>query len=255
MIFYEFQAKARLHMDARDLPPLDQRLCWLALMQHHRVPTRLLDFTYSPYVALYFALRDRSQEELKKPAAVWAIHASVILEKAERVSRKADAEQSEYEALMKGAAPPKHSGRVSLLPAPAATDRRKWRDNQNYWRSAIDNALVADEARRIHFRERGFVVLALPPTQNQRLSSQQGTFLFNGAESLTFQESLSLFMDGRTDQWCRLFSIPTNVAQEFERRLFQMNIHDLSLFPDMEGLAGFIHQKNRLHWFVPPARS
>jgi hypothetical protein len=29
-----------------------------------------------------------------------------------------------------------------------------------------------------------------------------------------------------------------------------MNIHDLALFPDMEGLAGFINQKIRLHWLA-----
>jgi hypothetical protein len=27
-----------------------------------------------------------------------------------------------------------------------------------------------------------------------------------------------------------------------------MNIHDLSLFPDIEGLAGFLKQRARLHW-------
>jgi hypothetical protein len=27
-----------------------------------------------------------------------------------------------------------------------------------------------------------------------------------------------------------------------------MNIHELSLFPDMEGLAGFVRQKLRLYW-------
>ena len=48
--------------------------------------------------------------------------------------------------------------------------------------------------------------------------------------------------------WYNVFEIPSRLLPEVEDRLFQMNIHELSLFPDVEGLAGFIRQKVRLHW-------
>jgi hypothetical protein len=44
----------------------------LALMQHHEAPTRLLDWTYSFYVALYFAL-DRADIQRSDHSAVWAL--------------------------------------------------------------------------------------------------------------------------------------------------------------------------------------
>ena len=42
---------------------------WIFLMQHHRAPTRLLDWTERPLVGLYFAVQDESMDS--RDAALW----------------------------------------------------------------------------------------------------------------------------------------------------------------------------------------
>ena len=53
-------------------PQRYDRASWLTLMQHYGLPTRLLDWSESPLVALYFALS--SDRDAKTDAAVWVLN-------------------------------------------------------------------------------------------------------------------------------------------------------------------------------------
>lgn len=70
----EFRARAH-HYISRDMLP-KTKLGWLSLMQHHGVPTRLIDFTEAPFVALFFAFDGHDGAE--NDAAVWALDFSKI---------------------------------------------------------------------------------------------------------------------------------------------------------------------------------
>jgi len=48
----EFQRGARNYLNKDELP--EYLIEWLALMQHHGAPTRLLDFSRSPFIAAFF---------------------------------------------------------------------------------------------------------------------------------------------------------------------------------------------------------
>lgn len=65
--------KRKAHVFLANPPAADDDFHWLALMQHHGAPTRLLDFSWSPYVAAFFAM-ERSVGD----SVVWAMNPSRV---------------------------------------------------------------------------------------------------------------------------------------------------------------------------------
>lgn len=55
----------------RDATPGDSLWNWLSVAQHHGLPTRLLDWTFSPYVALHFATSN--PRGYGRPGVIWCV--------------------------------------------------------------------------------------------------------------------------------------------------------------------------------------
>jgi hypothetical protein len=74
----EFQRGARNYLSKDETP--EHLIEWLALMQHHGAPTRLLDLTRSPYIAAYFAF-EFCHENQDGNIAVWSVNINYLKNK------------------------------------------------------------------------------------------------------------------------------------------------------------------------------
>lgn len=76
----EFSRQAHLHLPPALLADPDDAMSWWLTMQHYNVPTRLLDWARSLFVAAYFAVeRDEDFD-----GAIWIVHASRMVRETQR---------------------------------------------------------------------------------------------------------------------------------------------------------------------------
>lgn len=158
----QFQSKFHLY-DRENVQP-KSKLSWLSIMQHYGVPTRLLDFTESPYVALYFALETYSPES-KRDFAVIAVDYTAVMEKSLEYIR-------------------------SREPNFAETRASVYRKQDVVFDEVVDG--------------RGFDIawIGEPREFNKRLDRQAGTFLLSGNPGHKIQDVLdSAMYEGAVEKY------------------------------------------------------
>ena len=209
-----FQRKAALYLERE--PDKDDILEWLAIMRHHGAQTRLLDWVYSFYIAVYFALAEN------KEGIVWALEASTIntpkLIK-EKIENRETNQRYEYleEYFQK---------KSDILGIRKGGDK------------LVDLAIAS------YLIENQFpcVYPVNPFRLNKRLSVQQGLFLLPGDITKSFIENLTATFEGFEETKKYLWRVKITPNKEKDRnkiieKLKDMNISNEALFPGLDGFA------------------
>lgn len=216
ILLREFQRRF-YHYETRE--PNDN-LEWFATMQHYGASTRLLDWTYSPYVALYFALERATQEN--DCAVMWAIDLRWLQETAMTVVKK----HPEYIAMIK-----KERIAVQEFMLGSPTEETK---------KSVSNWLY-----QLSPPENKFVFPATPFHLNTRLTVQKGLFISPVDTTETFASNIEA-MPGLYDGYgqtgphkknFRKFKIHSENRKEILRSLQMMNVSADSLIPGLDGFA------------------
>lgn len=192
----DFQRAAHLHCAVT--PAHDQVVDWLALMQHHGAPTRMLDWTRSPYVALYFAMQEGREEE----AALWAIDFEWLKERSNDCPHQHDKDcpdDSDSSAL------DRYISLVLLRP---------------------DNPDIIVSASPRQLNERMFI------QQGRLLCALNHGFAFS-----TILLGMLIRPSIVPRQVVSRVVVKRDRRVEFLEQLRQMNIHAASLFPGLDGFA------------------
>jgi hypothetical protein len=182
----------------------------LALMQHHGAPTRLLDWTYSPFIATYFAL-----EAANGDAAVWALNGDWIEREANLVVRRT----------------------APHLPMPAQYDKN--RDGETFMKLFMPHLVRATPSPA---RVPGlFLYTVNPRVLNRRLSVQQGLFTAVGDVSRSLSDNLLHYRGARANLVKVIIS--KAVGRETLTLLHRMGISRASLYPGLDGFTWSLRTK------------
>lgn len=208
----DFRRRARaVASDLDRIPDLYEYDEWLFLMQHHMLPTRLLDWTESPLIALFFAVNEfgiyKQHDRLDRfNPIVWMVNPHVLNWMFSGSSILLPTGRDEAGASGSGE-----------NPSQEGLENIKGAFNRNG--SGIDSPLAV-EAKHIH----------------KRMHAQRSCFTIHGKDHRSL-ESIFENTDLVAKGYLSKLEIDKEKVEEIITQLKRAGVSDSILFPDFEGLS------------------
>lgn len=200
--------------------PQSDDFVWLQYAQHFGVPTRLLDFTANPLIALYFCCKSESEED----GVVWIINTSSFQNWS-------------------------YNERFCLESNPACTREEMIKSIM----SGIKGYIDYDKNRL----EKTLPVLFVPAYIDQRMSAQSSRFLLWGRKEepledmITDENKMTLLPDGMRLDTANDQRFLTNiiVAASSKHSILQeldlLDVNEKTVFPGLDGIGHYLERYYR----------
>lgn len=207
----------------RNEVPGDSWWNWLAVAQHHGLPTRLLDWTFSPYVALHFVTE--KHDLFAVDGVVWAINVAETLR------------------LL----PP---GLRALLERDGATVFTA--DLLAEYSPTLDGF-----DRRVASEGAPCCIFFEPPSLDERIVNQAALFSLMSSPSLQLEEWLHAHEREQPALFHKII-VPASLKWEVRDKLDMANINERVIYPGLDGLSSWLkryYSPNRLIEVAYPGES
>ena len=215
-----------------NIPQKDEMIEWLSIMQHYGSPTRMVDFTYSPYIALFMAMDSSNGGH---DASIWCLNELVLRNMfcdgyEEKNDRRIDDKESQKELIYKEA-----------------------------------NQVIKDSVNEKRKDFSTNIYLVQPHRVNERILVQQGLFAIPEIIGIPFEDNLFSLVDNRDPEEVQFkdiidysnsekmikpydyFLIKIKIPQQFRlnitKSLSLMNISAETMYPGLEGLAKSLNRQ------------
>jgi hypothetical protein len=220
---------ARFQTQAGELLPKGGSWEILSAMQHYGVPTRMMDWTDSLFVALYFALEYEDKDEVEDYSpCIWLLNPFALNNRALALPQdeRASKEEASKKAFIFDQVDrlPENAYKVFIEKKDAIEDKdaANWKAWVCKWRAWPLELPIA----------------TAPIWGHPRALRQHGFFTIHGTDTRPIEEQ------EKAKDLVEKVKIPDNLHEPLRQLLQEAGVDHYSLFPDLEGLA-----RKLRHWY------